>query len=104
MSISEKYRNQVSLLLEIMPHIAKEPVFALKGGSAINMFYNNIPRLSVDLDLSYIPIDEHTEACKNINSALERITDVLRGAGFQALLQGYKDEKKIICSNECSFV
>jgi hypothetical protein len=62
MSISEKYRNQVSLLLEIMPYVAKESVFALKGGSAINMFYNNIPRLSVDLDLVYLPTDEHTEA------------------------------------------
>ena len=37
------YKNQVKLLVEILPYIAKEKCFALKGGTAINLFYNNLP-------------------------------------------------------------
>ena len=51
--INEKYIDQVKLLVEALPVIANEKCFALKGGTAINMFYNNLPRLSVDIDLVY---------------------------------------------------
>ena len=37
------YRQQVDLLLQVLPHVAKENVFALKGGTAINLFVRNIP-------------------------------------------------------------
>ncbi|MFA5426501.1 MAG: nucleotidyl transferase AbiEii/AbiGii toxin family protein [Bacteroidales bacterium] len=47
------YKKQVSLLLEILPEIAKEDVFALHGGTAINLFSLNMPRLSIDIDLIY---------------------------------------------------
>lgn len=51
-------KKQVSLLLEILPEIAKEEVFALHGGTAINLFCLNMPRLSVDIDLTYIPASD----------------------------------------------
>lgn len=50
MAFAEEYRRQVSLLLRVMPQIAKEDCFALKGGTAINLFIRNLPRLSVDID------------------------------------------------------
>lgn len=50
-----RYRNQVALLLRILPEIAKEQDFALHGGTAINLFYQNMPRLSVDIDLTFVP-------------------------------------------------
>ena len=54
--ISERYRAQVDLLLRVLPYVAKEKDFALKGGTAINLFVqNNMPRLSVDIDLTCLP-------------------------------------------------
>lgn len=50
----ETYEAQVALLVRILPHVAKEDVFALKGGTAINLFYRDLPRLSVDIDLTYL--------------------------------------------------
>ena len=48
MAFAEKYVSQVALLLEVIPFVAKEKCFALKGGTAINMFCQDLPRLSVD--------------------------------------------------------
>ncbi len=73
--ISPAYRAQVDLLLQVMPHVAKEDCFALKGGTAINMFVWNMPRLSVDIDLTYLPFDDRSMAMQNIAQALHRITN-----------------------------
>ena len=48
----DRYLAQVRLLLTVLPEIARETAFALKGGTAINLFYRDLPRLSVDLDLT----------------------------------------------------
>lgn len=47
------YKQQVALLLQVLPEVAKEKCFALHGGTAINLFVRNMPRLSVDIDLTY---------------------------------------------------
>jgi len=54
---SNIYYKQVQLLLEVLPYINNEKCFALKGGTAINMFVRDMPRLSVDIDLMYLPIE-----------------------------------------------
>jgi hypothetical protein len=46
----EDYTAQVRVLLSVIPSIQKEQCFALRGGTAINLFYRNLPRLSVDID------------------------------------------------------
>ena len=75
--ISPTYRAQVDLLLQILPFVAKEELFALKGGTAINLFVREMPRLSVDIDLTYLPIDSRTDALENIQEGLGRIkTDI----------------------------
>ncbi len=75
--ISTTYRAQVDLLLQVLPFVAKEKLFALKGGTAINLFVREMPRLSVDIDLTYLPIDSRTDALKNIQEGLGRIkTDI----------------------------
>ena len=94
------YKNQVKLLIDVLPYIAKEECFALKGGTAINLFYNNLPRLSVDIDLTYIGFESRDIACANINNALKRIADDLNAKGYIANVQGNDIEKKIICSNK----
>jgi len=53
--IADIYRSQVELLLRVLPYVAKEKIFALKGGTAINLFVRELPRLSVDIDLTYLP-------------------------------------------------
>lgn len=73
--ISPSYRAQVDLLLQVMPHVAKEECFALKGGTAINMFIWDMPRLSVDIDLTYLPFDDRMTAMSNIATALDRIKE-----------------------------
>lgn len=67
------YKHQVSLLLQVLPEVAKESVFALHGGTAINLFIRDMPRLSVDIDLTYIPIEDRKTSLKNIIDALNRI-------------------------------
>lgn len=54
MEIRKVYKAQVSLLLRVLPEVAKEKCFALHGGTAINLFIREMPRLSVDVDLTYI--------------------------------------------------
>ena len=71
--ILPEYRNQVDLLLQVLPFVAKEKRFALKGGTAINLFVREMPRLSVDIDLTYLPVDTRQEALTNIQDGLNQI-------------------------------
>ena len=87
MSKKEEYAEQVRLLIRLLPIIDKEPVFALKGGTAINLFYRPLPRLSVDIDLLYLPMEDRETALKNIKAALARIAvdikQTIKGAQVQ---------------------
>ena len=69
----DRYLAQVRLLLSALPEIARETAFALKGGTAINLFYRDLPRLSVDLDLTWLPITDRPSSLQDIDDALERI-------------------------------
>ena len=72
-----KYKKQVGLLLRILPCVSKEKCFALYGDTAINLFIHNMPRLSVDIDLTYLPIKSRQITLKNISGALERIKNCI---------------------------
>ncbi|MFT3746794.1 MAG: nucleotidyl transferase AbiEii/AbiGii toxin family protein [Agriterribacter sp.] len=67
------YRQQIALLLAVLPEVAKEKCFALHGGTAINLFIRDMPRLSVDIDLTYLPIEDRDISIKHIAEALQRI-------------------------------
>lgn len=96
----EQYVEQVKLLVNVLPYVAKEDCFALKGGTAINLFIRDLPRLSVDIDLAYVGFEDRATAFININSALQRIADRLNQANIRAVLQKSPDNiTKIICSN-----
>jgi len=69
----ERYERQVQLLVQVLPAVATEECFALKGGTAINLFYRDMPRLSVDIDLVYLPVKDRAESLAEIDAALERI-------------------------------
>lgn len=88
------YYQQVQLLLKMLPHIAKEPCFALKGGTAINLFVRDFPRLSVDIDLVYLPDDNRTAALENIQGALNRVADGISAAvPFVQLIKSYENKR-----------
>ncbi len=74
---ANQYYKQVQLLLEVLPYVNEEACFALKGGTAINMFVRDMPRLSVDIDLIYLPIEDRASSLQHIGSALERIAKAI---------------------------
>lgn len=67
------YREQVALLIRIMPSVYRIKEFAVHGGSAINLFYKDMPRYSVDIDLTYIPIKPRQESLDDINNKLSEL-------------------------------
>jgi predicted nucleotidyltransferase component of viral defense system len=72
------YIRQTELLLRVLPYIHEPGVFALHGGTAINLFYDEMPRLSVDIDLTYLPIKDRETDLKSIKANLEEIAKELR--------------------------
>ena len=72
------YRRQVQLLVRVLPLVDTEKCFALKGGTAINLFYRALPRLSVDIDLLYIPMNDRETALLNIKEALSRLSILIQ--------------------------
>ena len=84
MPFSEQYLRQVALLIDAMPFVAAERDFALKGGTAINLFMRDMPRLSVDIDLTWLPIAGRPESLAAIDASMKRmavsLSEGLRGA------------------------
>lgn len=82
MTSREAYEAQVALLVRILPAVAEESVFALKGGTAINLFIRDLPRLSVDIDLTYLPVQPWAASLQGIEAGLRRIAeDIVRRVG-----------------------
>ena len=77
---SDVFEAQVALLVRVLPYVATETCFALKGGTAINLFVRDLPRLSVDIDLVYLPIEDRETSLVGIRSALSRIAQKIRKA------------------------
>lgn len=59
--------------MRVLPIVAQEHCFALKGGTAINLFIRDMPRLSVDMDLAYLPVKPRDESLQEIDAALKSI-------------------------------
>lgn len=75
---SEVFQAQVSLLVRVLPYVAMETCFALKGGTAINLFVRDLPRLSVDIDLVYLPIEDRETSLLGIRVALAGVAKRIR--------------------------
>ncbi|KYG76192.1 putative nucleotidyltransferase component of viral defense system [Roseivirga ehrenbergii] len=89
------YKSQVSLMLQVLPEVAKEECFALHGGTAINLFVRDMPRLSVDIDLTYIPIEDRNTSFQRIAEALLRIKENITNILPSADIQFQKDISKL---------
>ncbi|MCB2075208.1 MAG: nucleotidyl transferase AbiEii/AbiGii toxin family protein [Novosphingobium sp.] len=75
MAFLDRYRRQVALLIRTIPFVAAEQEFALKGGTAINLFLRNMPRLSVDIDLTYLPVADRSRSLSAIDAAMQRVSN-----------------------------
>jgi predicted nucleotidyltransferase component of viral defense system len=75
MPFSDQYRRQVSLLVRVLPYVARQGCFALKGGTAINLFLRDMPRLSVDIDLTYLPVEARDVSLRAIDKAMKDIAE-----------------------------
>lgn len=100
MDTSSKYYKQVQLLISVLPIVAEEKCFALKGGTAINLFVRDLPRLSVDIDLVYLPMDDRETALVHITDALNRIADSIvekiNGVKIQKSFESRVDALRLI--------
>ena len=71
--MNDMYRRQVALLIRVMPLVFKIKEFAVHGGTAFNLFHRNLPRYSVDIDVTYIPIEGREKSLTSINSHLAEL-------------------------------
>jgi len=80
--------------MQVLPFVAKQTCFALKGGTAINLFVREFPRLSVDIDLVYLPMKARDEALDEICEALDVISADLKAAFKDAeITEAYKSKR-----------
>ena len=89
MDPSNPYYRQVQLLVQLLPLVAHEEIFALKGGTAINLFVRDFPRLSVDIDLVYLPDDGWDAALKATREALDRLSANIAGTFGARVTRSY---------------
>lgn len=96
---TNNYRSKVELLIRIIPAVTEERDLAIHGGTAINLFVKDLPRYSIDIDLTYIPILDRKTSLGNINACLRRISEKLRQS-IKGIQITYRPE---ICKLLCSF-
>lgn len=75
--MNDMYRSQVALLIRIIPSVYKIKDFAIHGGTAINLFYKDMPRYSVDIDITYLPLKEREDSLNEINSHLSALKQMI---------------------------
>lgn len=105
--MDKNYADTVRLLLAVAPEVFANNIFAMKGGTAINLFVQNMPRLSVDIDVVYHPWQtQREEALNAINGELAAIAQRVAPLGMQTRLVRSKDlgDTKLIVENDVSQV
>ena len=91
------YAQKVELLLRLVPIVMDEEVFAVHGGSAINLFLKNLPRYSVDIDLTYIPLADRATSIADINLHLKFICEKAKRAFKGIHIVPKFDTCKLLC-------
>ena len=91
-ALNQTYIETARMMLQVAPLVFTDDRLALKGGTAINLFLRDMPRLSVDLDLTFL---DHTApraaALAMINAAIRAAADRLNDRGFQTQLPAQRD-------------
>jgi len=71
----DRFHRQAALVVRVLPFVAHREEFALKGGTAINLFLRDLPRLSVDIDLAFLPLLPRAETLRATRHGLRRIAE-----------------------------
>ena len=95
--MNEKYRKQVELLIKIMPSIFRIKEFAVHGGTAINLFHKNMPRYSIDIDLTYLPLKDRTQSLQEINFRLQELKQYIEKTVAGIRITPKLDVWKLFC-------
>lgn len=82
-TLNSKYIEQVSLLIDLLPIIFTDKRFAIKGGTAINLFVLDFPRLSVDIDICYLPLLPRDLALTDIKNFVLYLSRSFNSMGFK---------------------
>lgn len=82
--MNQVYLDSARLLTRVAPLVLIEDTFALKGGTAINLFVRDMPRLSVDIDLTYLPVEDRAISLAAIDAAMLRIKERIERGIFAA--------------------
>jgi len=90
-----RFYRQADLLVRSIPAVAAEKCFALKGGTAINLFVRDMPRLSVDIDLAYVPVQLRSESLQAIEAALWRISGTLKETLKAEVVESLGESKRV---------
>lgn len=98
--MNDMYRRQVALLIRVMPLVFKIKDFAVHGGTAINLFHRNLPRYSVDIDITYIPIKDWDASIKVINSHLSALKASIEKAVPGIHVIHKTDVRKLLCTKD----
>lgn len=102
--MNDLYKKQVALLIRIMPSVYKIEDFAVHGGTAINLFHKDMPRYSVDIDITYLPLQDREESLKNINSNLQKLKQLIEKTIPGIKVTHKPDVCKLLCFNDGSIV
>lgn len=98
--MDKTYADTVRLLLAVAPEVFANDIFVMKGGTAINLFVRDMPRLSVDIDVVYLPWQTpRNEALQAINQELAAIAARVAPLGVETRLvrtKGLGDTKLIV--------
>lgn len=94
------YLTQTRLLLDVLPIVGRYNDFVLKGGTALNYFLHDMPRLSIDIDLQYLPITPYNEAQQDIHAQMESLRLAISKAFPLAQCQYLRENYRIIIRNK----
>ena len=84
--------------MKVLPEVSKDSSFDLHGGTAINFFVPNLPRLSVDIVLTYIPVESSKSSLEKIYQSLEQIKIRLSKIIHRSKIEHKKDVGKLLIS------
>src|SRR3990167_7955761 len=91
---SDQFLQQVKLLLQCLPAIRNQDCFALKGGTAINLIIRNLPRLSVDIDLTYRHLDDRATSLANMQAGLQKLGEKIKSYNPQFVIKEQRNHKE----------
>lgn len=96
--MKDRYRKQVALLIRIMPSVYKIKEFAVHGGTAINLFHRNLLRYSVDIDVTYRPIENRQQSLASINQKLLEVKKNFEKTIPGVVVKHKPDVWKLLCT------